>query len=104
MQTVGKKEKSMETLVKMGMVGHFPLFDHQWLLESFTGKRELTRSLSQKDKAKARKLMNRLLQHASLEKQKTALLAMSEEERFIVIRSLFTLVEGKLLDGNPMLQ
>lgn len=104
MQTVGKKEKSMETLVRMGMVGHFPLFDHQWLFETFHEKRGLSRSLNQKEKVRARKLINRLLQHRTLEKQKTALLAMSEDDRSVVIKSFLNLVEGKILDENPLLQ
>lgn len=83
----------------MGQSGHYPLFDTQWFYESFQEQRPL----NQKEKVQARKILQRLLNHKSFDRQKTLLLSLSEEERMIFLRSFCHMVEGKILDDRPQL-
>lgn len=105
MQTLSRKEKSVKSLIEMGQNGHYPLFDSLWVYECFAQEesKQKGRPLSQKDKVRARKILQRLLAHRSFDRQKTALLALSSEERLLFLKTFFQMVEGKILDSGPQL-
>ena len=102
MQTVGRKEKTMEQLIKMALVGHLPLFESDWISESNIEDQD--QKLSRREKNRARKLINKILQHRTIEKQRTVVISLDEKDRALVIKSFMKIVEGKILDGDPLLQ
>ncbi len=105
MQTLSRKEKTVKTLLQMGQNGHYPLFDSRWFYEcyDFSTPETVSVPLNQKEKMKARKILQRLLVHQSFERQKTILLTLSLEERHLFMRAFCGMVEGKILDDKPQL-
>ena len=96
-----KKEKSLKSLIELGVKGHFPLFHPEWANEVILeGKKPLTK----KEKIKAKEIMNRLLNHRSLERKRIILLSLELKEREIFIRAFLDMVEGKIMDRRPELQ
>ncbi len=96
-----KKEKSLKSLVDLGVKGFYPLFHPDWAATmNFTNKKALTK----KEKKKAKDIMNRLLNHRGLERKKIILFSLPEFEREIFVRSFLDMVEGKILDRKPELQ
>lgn len=93
----------------MGRHGHYPLFDSQWMYEcfdewdqAFQSKRR-KKTLTGTEKTKARKILQRILQHRNIERQKTVLLSLEKGERHLFMRAFFHMVEGKILDQKPQL-
>jgi hypothetical protein len=106
LQTLSRKEKSVKSLIQMGQHGHYPLFDSAWVYECFATSPIQDRSakpLTQKEKFRARKILQRLLAHRSFDRQKTALLALSTQDRELFMRTFFQMVEGKILDESPQI-
>lgn len=80
-------------------MGFYPLFDESWFFELAKNNTPL----SSKQQEKAKSLIKRLGQHRSLERQKTVLFSMPEEDRNIIMKTFIKLVEGKILDEAPQL-
>lgn len=109
MQTLLRKEKGIKTLIEMGRHGHYPLFDSKWMYECFDEwnearqKNQKRKILTGTERVQARKILQRLLQHRSIERQKTLLLAMNKEDRNLFMRAFFQMVEGNILDNKPQI-
>lgn len=94
----------------MGRNGHYPLFDSEWMYECFD-EWNLARENNQKrkfltgnERVKARKILQRILQHRNIERQRTILLTLEKEDRNLFMRAFFQMVEGKILDNKPQIQ
>lgn len=98
---VAKKEKSLKSLIELGVKGYFPLFHPSWTEEIYSKDKEY---LTKKDRKKAKEIMNRLLNHRGIERKKIILLSLKEEERKLFIRSFMDMVEDKIIDKKPELQ
>lgn len=109
MQTLARKEKSIKTLIEMGRHGHYPLFDSHWMYECFDEwnndfqAKTRKKFLTGQEKVHARKILQRILQHRNIERQKTVLLSLDKQERHLFMRAFFNMVEGKILDQKPQL-
>lgn len=109
MQTLARKEKSIKTLIEMGRHGHYPLFDSKWMYECFDEwnrayeNKQRKKSLTGTEKSKARKILQRILQHRNIDRQKTVLLSLGKDERHLFMRAFFHMVEGKILDQKPQI-
>jgi hypothetical protein len=100
-QTLSRKEKIVKSLLHMGQAGHYPIFNAEWFYDCFKSIPE--KPLSSKDKMRARKILQRVLMHANLDRQKTLLFSLNEEERNLFLRSFCHMVEGKILDDAPQI-
>jgi len=96
-----KKDNSFQTLINLGTQGFLPLFEG--VLNSDIRSLKDTK-LSIVEKKKANKLIDRVVKHRTLERQKTVVFAMDDMERKILMKAFFKLVEGKILDAGPQLQ
>ncbi len=96
-----KKDDSLQTLVNLGTQGFLPLFEG--VMNTDFRSLESTK-LSIADKKKANKLIDRVIKHRTLERQKTVVFAMDESERRILIKTFLKMVENKILDAGPQLQ
>ncbi|MBT3584851.1 MAG: hypothetical protein HN509_08080 [Halobacteriovoraceae bacterium] len=93
-----RTDPSFKSLIEMGTKGFYPLFDPRWLNEFSTQE---SNKLNTKEKAKAKRLWQRLSKHKSIERKKTILLSLTDEDRLLFIKAFFQTVEGKILDKNP---
>lgn len=101
MEFYDRNDRSIKSLVELGTKGFFPLFDPNWLNEFHSRPHK---KLTGNEKVKAKKLLKRVSQHRSLERKKTVMLSMNDEERDIVLKAFFKMVENKILDTKPEIQ
>lgn len=101
MEFYERNDRSIKSLVELGTKGFFPLFDTNWLNDFYSGS---PKKLTGNEKVKAKKLLKRVSKHRSLERKKTVMLSMNEDERNIVLKAFFKMVENKILDTKPEIQ
>ena len=92
------KDTSIHSLVELGMHGHFPLFMEDWISSS---AKQPKKSLTKKDRLKAKDIINRLNRHKGLERKKTVLTSLSDEDRAVFVRVFLEIVEHKIIDSRP---
>lgn len=94
-----RKSPSMNSLIEMATNGHFPILENEWINAIFTEKKKLNES----EKKKAQKILKRVSEHRSLERQKTVIFSMNDSERSLFIKAFMNLVEGRILDEKPQI-
>lgn len=94
-----RSEKSLKSLIEMGTHGHFPLFFDEWIGE--LGGADL--NLTEREGYKAKRILERLKEHRSIERQKIVLMGLGERERKLVVKAFLKMVETKILDKRPEL-
>ena len=92
------KDSSLHSLVELGMNGHFPLFMEDWITAS---TRSPKKGLTKKDRLRAKEIITRLDKHKGLERKKTFLTALSDEDRDLFVRVFLEIVEHKIIDSRP---
>jgi hypothetical protein len=95
-----RPEESMKALIHLGTQGHFPLFHSSWLTEPEMNEKRFHK-ITGLERARAKKLFQRVSKHRQLEHKKTVLQSMNEEDRKLFMKAFFKLVEGKILDQKP---
>lgn len=95
-----RTDRSIHHLVELGTYGHFPIFEMDWIKEIGPNRRKLTGN----EKVKAKKLLERLCDHRSIERKRIVISSMNDDDRQLVVRAFLKLVEGKILDRRPELQ
>jgi hypothetical protein len=95
-----RPEESMKALIQLGTQGHFPLFHNSWLLDPEMKEKKFHK-ITGLERAKAKKLFQRVSKHRQLEHKKTVLLSMEDEDRKLFMKAFLKLVEGKILDQKP---
>lgn len=76
------------------------MFEMDWIKEVGPNRRKLTGN----EKVKAKKLLERLCDHRSIERKRVVISSMSNDDRQLIVRAFLKLVEGKILDRSPELQ
>jgi ribosomal protein L20A (L18A) len=95
-----KDSQSIKSLGELGVHGFFPLFEDHW-----QGTMEFSKkSLTGKEKVQAKKLFSRIAGHRGINRKKTIVMSMSEDERNLLARAFMKMVEMKILDSKPGLQ
>ena len=97
-----RNDRSFKSLVKLGSLGYYPLFEGQWLIEAKNQVKE--KGLTGNEKAKAKTLFKRICSHRTIERQKTVISAMTKKDRDLFVRAFLKMVEDKILDSAPELQ
>lgn len=100
MEITYRPEDSMKALIQMGTLGHFPLFHSSWLNDPEIKERKFSK-ITGLERARAKKLFQRVSKHRQLEHKKTVLLSMDDGDRILFMKAFFKLVEGKILDQKP---
>lgn len=95
-----RPEESMKALIQLGTQGHFPLFHELWMKDPDIKEKKFHK-ITGLERARAKKLFQRVSKHRLLEHKKTVLLSMEDEDRKLFMKAFFKLVEGKILDLKP---
>ena len=94
------KTKVFNDYIKLGQTGHFPLFFNEWIKDSL----HINQAIKYKSALKnVDDIFKRLERHKTLDKKKTALMALPTKDRQIFISSFFKLVERTTLEHNSEL-
>lgn len=102
-----QKERSLNSLIEMGLKGHFPHIHPDWFkeyqeLSAFNPP--LLRLTNKKEQKKVREVFDTLSRHQSFERKMMFLCSLTPEFRAKVIRTFLDMIENRLLDGKPVLQ
>ena len=100
MEIVYRPEESMNALIHLGTQGHYPLFHELWLKDPGIKEKKFQK-ITGLERARAKKLFQRVSKHRQLEHKKTVLLSMEDGDRILFMKAFFKLVEGKILDLKP---
>lgn len=96
------KSLDINTLVEWGTNGHFPLFYSQWLVEFC--ELEITKKSKKQirtEKKRFQELVKMINKHRNIERKKTLIMSLSDEDRKLFINNFLTMVEAKILDRKP---
>ena len=92
-----RNDQSLKSLIHLGTFGHYPLFEKNWVEEAFQNNKKLTGN----EKSKAKTLLKKLCDHRTIDRKKTVLFSLKDEDRRVVVKAFMKLVETKILDGTP---
>lgn len=90
----------MNALIQLATQGHYPLFHEVWLKDPEIKEKKFQK-ITGLERARAKKLFQRVSKHRQLEHKKTVLLSMADEDRILFMKAFFKLVEVKILDLKP---
>lgn len=88
----------LDQLIEAGSSGFFPLFYQDWIHESFADKANAQKISFSRAAETVHKAYKHLERHSSIERKKTALQAMKQEDRKDFILSFMKMVEFRTLD------
>ena len=94
------KDHSLKSLIKLGVEGHFPLFQKSWI-KNVNIKHPQSMSTLQKNTVS--KITKRLAKHSKLDRKKTILLTLPPDDRTLFIESFMGIVETIILEKKPKL-
>lgn len=92
---------NIDSLIKLGAKGLYPIFHSSWIEEAGECKK---RKITTKDKANINAIIKSLAKHKNLERKKTILMALSDEDRTIFVIDFLQKVELEILGEKPELQ
>ncbi len=87
-----------DTLIKLAVNGHYPLFFPQWISESIENVKWPISS--REAKINVTKMLSLIEKHQTIAKKRTALLSFNDRDRNIYIKSFIKLVELHILDHH----
>ena len=88
----------LDQLIEAGSSGYFPLFYQDWILESFKDQ-EIVHKLSFSRAAETvHRVYKQIERHHSIDRKKTAIQALKQEDRKDVVLSFMKMVEYRALD------
>jgi hypothetical protein len=102
-----QKERSLNSLIEMGLKGHFPHIHPDWFREyqEIAGiDCELVSIANKKEQKRVKDILDTLTRHQSFERKMMFMCSLSPELRAKVIRTFLDMIENRLLDGKPILQ
>jgi hypothetical protein len=90
--------KSLNELIEAGSSGYLPLFYQDWITESFSDSNSLKKISFSRAAETVHKVFEKIDRHTSIERKKTAIQAMDNDERKEFIISFMKMVEYRTLD------
>jgi hypothetical protein len=93
-----QEAQGLDQLIEAGSAGFFPLFYQDWILESFSDKAEVRRISFSKAAETVHRVYKQIERHQSIERKKTAIQALQNEERKDFVLSFMKMVEHRTLD------
>jgi hypothetical protein len=97
-----RPEESMKALVQLGTLGHYPLFHELWMKDPEIKEKKFQK-ITGLERARAKKLFQKVSKHRQLEHKKIVLLSMNDGDRVLFMKAFFKMVESKILDLRPEL-
>jgi hypothetical protein len=90
--------EGLDQLIESGSSGYYPLFYQGWIHESFSDVGEAKRISFSKAAETVHKVYKQIERHSSIERKKTAILALKNNERKEFVLSFIKMVEYRTLD------
>lgn len=100
MEILYRPEESMKALIHLGTQGHYPLFHELWMKDPEIKEKKFQK-ITGLERARVKKLFQRVSKHRLLEHKKTVLLSMNDGDRILFMKAFFKMVESKILDLKP---
>lgn len=93
-----QETQGLDQLIEAGSSGHFPLFYQDWIHESMADINEVKKMSFSKAAETVHRFYRQIERHTSIEKKKTAIQALKNEERKDFVLSFLKMVEYRTLD------
>jgi hypothetical protein len=93
-----QEAQGLDQLIEAGSTGYLPLFYQEWITESFADKSEVKKMSFSRAAETVHKVYRLIEKHHSIERKKTAIQAMNNEERKDFVLSFMKMVEYRTLD------
>ena len=93
-----QEAQGLDQLIEAGSSGFLPLFYQEWITESFADKMEVRRMSFSKAAETVHKIYSKIERHHSIEKKKTAIQALTSDDRKEFVLSFMKMVEYRALD------
>lgn len=93
-----QEAQGLDQLIEAGSSGYLPLFYQEWITESFADKNEVRRMSFSRAAETVHKVYGQIEKHRSIERKKTAIQALKEDERKDFVLSFMKMVEYRALD------
>lgn len=93
-----QEAQGLDQLIEAGSSGYFPLFYQDWILESFSDVAEVKRMSFSRAAETVHKVYKQIERHSSIERKKTAIQALQNDERKEFVLSFMKMVEYRALD------
>ena len=90
--------QGLDQLIEAGSTGYLPLFYQEWITESFADKNEAKKMSFSRAAETVHKIYRQIEKHHSIEKKKTAIQALKNDERKDFVLSFMKMVEYRTLD------
>jgi hypothetical protein len=90
--------QGLDQLIEAGSSGYYPLFYQDWITESFSDPAEVRRMSFSRAAETVHRMYRLFDKHSSLERKKTAIQALKNEERKDFVLSFMKMVEYRTLD------
>lgn len=93
-----QEAEGLDQLIEAGSAGFFPLFYQDWILESLSDQKEVKRISFSKAAETVHRVYKQIEKHHSIERKKTAIQALQNDERKDFVLSFMKMVEHRTLD------
>ncbi len=91
-------ENSLTSLIKLAMMGHFPIFNKSWLESAYDQRIE---NITTQHKIITERIIQRLARFKNINEKKAVLSRLSEGDKKIFIQTFLYMLEKKILDSTP---
>ena len=93
-----QEAQGLDQLIEAGSTGYLPLFYQEWITESFADKNEVRRMSFSRAAETVHKIYRQIERHHTIEKKKTAIQALTNDDRKDFVLSFMKMVEYRALD------
>jgi hypothetical protein len=93
-----QEAQGLDQLIEAGSTGYLPLFYQEWITESFADKNEVRRMSFSRAAETVHKVYAQIEKHHTIERKKTAIQAMKNDDRKDFVLSFMKMVEYRTLD------
>jgi hypothetical protein len=93
-----QEAQGLDQLIEAGSTGYLPLFYQEWITESFADQTQVKKMSFSKAAETVHKVYRQIERHHSIEKKKTAIQALKNDERNDFVLSFMKMVEYRALD------
>lgn len=93
-----QEAQGLDQLIEAGSSGYFPLFYQDWIHESFADAGDIKSISFSRAAETVHRVYKQIERHHSIERKKTAIQALKNEERKDFVLSFMKMVEYRALD------
>lgn len=90
--------QGLDQLIEAGSSGYFPLFYQDWIHESFADRSTVQKMSFSRAAETVHRVYKQIERHSSIERKKTAIQALRDEDRMDFVLSFMKMVEYRALD------